>query len=77
MKPSLEHQYRVKDLSLDNVIVEVLKSTESFMTDEDVANLAEVNSLYREMVRDFVKLRTLDFSELREPRIGYAKQTEI
>ncbi len=77
MKPSLDHQYRVENLSLDNVIMEVLKSTESFMTDEDVANLAEVNSLYREMVRDFVKLRTLDFSELREPRIGYAEQTEI
>jgi hypothetical protein len=29
------------------------------------------------MVRDFVKLRTLDFSELREPRIGYTEQTEI
>ncbi len=51
----------VLDLSLDNVIVEVLKSSESFLTDEDVANLAEVNSLYREMVHDVVKLRTLFF----------------
>ncbi len=46
MKPSLNHQYMVSDLSLDNVIVEVLKSFESFLRDEDVANLAEVNSLY-------------------------------
>jgi hypothetical protein len=47
MKPSLNHQYMVSDLRLDNVIVEVLKSSESFLRDEDVANLAEVNSLYR------------------------------
>ncbi len=77
MKPSLNHQYWVSDLSLDNVIVELLKSSESFLMDVDVANLSEVNYLYQEMVHNVVKFKTLDFSELREPRIGYAEQNTI
>ncbi len=77
MKPSLNHQYMVLDVVLDNVIVKLLKPSESFLTDEDVANLSEVNCLYQEMIHDVVRLRTLDFSQLQEPRIGYAKQTAI
>ena len=50
MKPSLNHQYQVSDLCLDNVIVELVKSPESFLTYEDVMNLSKVNSLYREMI---------------------------
>ncbi len=61
MKPSLNHQYMLLNLSLDNVIVEGLKSSKSFLSDEDVANLAKVNSLYQEMVHDVVELRTLVF----------------
>jgi hypothetical protein len=45
MKPSLNHQYMVLDVVLDNVIVKLLKPSESFLTDEDVANLSEVNCL--------------------------------
>jgi hypothetical protein len=48
-----------------------------FLTDEEVANLSKVDSLYQEMVHDVVRLRTLDFSRLQEPRIGYAEQTAI
>jgi hypothetical protein len=46
MKPSPNHQYRVKDLKLDHVIVELLKSSKSFLADEDITNLSEVNSLH-------------------------------
>jgi hypothetical protein len=67
----------VSDVVLNNVIVELLKPSESFLTDEDVANLSEVNCLYQEMIHDVVRLRTLDFSQLREPRIGYMEQTAI
>jgi hypothetical protein len=77
MRPSLNHQYWVSDLSLDSVIVELLKSSESFLRDEDVANLSKVNYLYPAMVHNVVKFKTLDFSELQEPRIGYTKQTAI
>ena len=67
----------VSDVVLDNVIVKLLRHSESFLMDEDVANLSEVNSLYQEMVHDVIRLRTLDFSQLRDPRIGYAEQTAI
>ena len=46
MKTSLNHQYRVSDLCLDNVIVQLLKSSESLLTNEDVMNLTNVNSSY-------------------------------
>jgi hypothetical protein len=77
MKPSLAHQYQVADLSLGNVIVVLLKSSELHFTNEDVANLSKVNLLYQEMVHNVVKFRTLDFFKLQEPIIGYAEQTTI
>ena len=77
MKPSLNHQYEVSDLCLDNVIVELTKSFESFLTNEDVMNLSEVNSLYQEMIHNIIDLRAMDLTRLREPRIGYAEQTSI
>jgi len=72
-----ESQYRVKNLKLDHVITELLKSSKYFLADEDIVNLSEVNSLYHEMIGDTVKLKTLDFCALCEPRFGYAEQTEI
>ena len=77
MKPSLNHQYRVSDLCLDNVIVELIKSPESFLTIEDVSNLSQLNSMYSEMITDVIDLRTMVFSEMKLPRLGYAKQTAI
>jgi hypothetical protein len=55
MKPSPNHQYQVKNLKLDHVIVKLLKSSESFLADEDITNLSEVNSLYQEMIRDIAE----------------------
>ena len=77
MKLSPNHQHRVKDLKLDHVIVELLKSSKSFLVDEDITNLSEVNSMYQEMINDVTKLRELDFCTLQEPRLCYAEQTEI
>jgi hypothetical protein len=56
MKPSLDHQYRVKDLSLDNIIVIVLQKFEDYLPRKDVNNLAKLNSLYREMVPNVIWL---------------------
>jgi hypothetical protein len=77
MKPSLNHQYMVLDVVLDNVIVEILKSSECSLMDEDVVSLPKANWLYQEMIHDVIRLRKLDFSQLRELRIGYAEQTAI
>ncbi len=40
-------------------------------------NLAKLNSFYREMVPDVIRLRSLEFRELHEPHIGYANQEAI
>jgi hypothetical protein len=40
MELSLNHQYMVLDVVLDNVIVELLKPSVSFLTDKDVVNLS-------------------------------------
>jgi hypothetical protein len=66
-----------KSLCLDNVIVELVKSPESFLTNEDAMNLSKVNSLYREMIHDVIDLRLTDFTKMKEPRIRYAEQTAI
>ena len=77
MKPSSNHQHRVKDLKLNHLIIELLKSSESFLMDQEVANLSEVKSLYQEMVNNVMELKNFNFSKLQESRIGYADQTEI
>jgi hypothetical protein len=64
MKPSPNHQYRVKDLKLDHVIVGLLKTSKSFLADEDITNLSKVNSLYQEMIGYITKLKELDFCTL-------------
>jgi hypothetical protein len=63
----LDHQYLVADLNLGNIIVVLPKYSESYLTSEDVLSLSNVNSLYKEIINDVVKLRTLDFSKLPEP----------
>ena len=77
MKPSPNHQHWVKDFKLDHIIVKLLKSSKSFLADEDITNLSEVNSLYREMIGDVAELNKLDFCTLQEPRLVYAEPTEI
>ena len=46
MKPSLDHQYRAKDLLLDNIVVIVSQKFKDYLSREDVNNLAKLNSLY-------------------------------
>jgi hypothetical protein len=50
MKPSLDHQYQASIISLDNVIVFVVKNYEqNFLEVEDLYNLSKVNQLYGDM----------------------------
>ena len=77
MKPSPNHQYWVKNLKLDHVIIKLLKSSKYFLANEVIVNLSKVNSLYREMIGYVAELKMLHFCALREPRFGYVEQTEI
>ena len=77
MKPSLNTQYRVEDLSLDNVIVIVISKYQYLLDHDDIENLSELNPLYGEMVADVMQFSNYDFAELRNARIGYESQLTI
>ena len=55
----------------------VLKFVDSFLSEVCIKKLKCLNHLFYEMVTNVCRLRTIDFSKLREPRIGYSSQQEI
>jgi hypothetical protein len=71
MKPSIKHHYRVEDLVFKNIIIVVLKFVNSLFSDVCIKKLKCLCHSFYEMVTDVCRLRTIDFSELRKPRIGY------
>ena len=78
MKPSLDHQYQASIISLNNVVVFVVKNYEQYFLEvEDLYNLSKVNRLYGNMVNDVLHLRLLDFLEIKKPRFDYAEQLSI
>jgi len=77
MKPSSNLYYRVKDLRLDNVIIFVVRDYESYLSDDELLNLKSLNSKYCEMIDDVLRLRSVDFSSLKLPRLDYADQAAI
>ncbi len=77
MKPSLNHQYRVSDLNLGNVIVIVMKSDPTFLSRDCISSISAVNKIYNEMVNDVMRLRKMDFSSLTQPRLDYVSQMSI
>ncbi len=77
MKPSLNHQYRVDDLTLDNVIVILMREKTSYLSPICLANILILNKLYCEMTRDVFRLRDLIFSPLKSPRYDYESQEKI
>jgi hypothetical protein len=77
MKPSLDHQYRVDDLSLQNIIIILIKDVNSYLPVKEIMCLRILNKLYNKVILDIFKLRTLDFSILPKPRLDYASQESI
>ena len=77
MKPNNNHYHQVQDLTLENIIVVVLKSVDGYLSDTCIKKLHCLNRLFNKMTTDVCRLRNMNFSKLKEPRIGYAEQTEI
>ena len=78
MKPSADLQYRVKTLSIENVLPTIIKDYEAYSLDKnDIRRLTCVNKLFRKMIPDIIRLRDLEFSDLTAPRYDYSSQTEI
>ena len=55
MKPDKNHQYRVQDLRIKNVIVIVLKFVDGFLSNVCIKKLHCLNSLFNEMATDVRK----------------------
>jgi hypothetical protein len=78
MKLSLDHQYEVSIVSLDNIIVFAVKNYKKyFLEAEDLHNLSKVSRVYGDMVNSVLHLRSHDFLELKKPRLDYAAQLSI
>jgi hypothetical protein len=77
MKPSRNLQYLVKNLHFDNILVFLIKNQDACLTDEEINSLKDVNRIYQEMINDILRLRSIDFSMLKLPRLSYAYQTKI
>ncbi len=58
-------------------MVILLQNFKAYFSKEDVIILAKLNSFYQELVPNVIRLRSLDFGELCEPRIGYTNQEAI
>jgi hypothetical protein len=83
MCPSLYLQYQVLCLWLEGLIAVILK--ENFLKESDLKILKELPGthsrnwtesllLYKKMISDFPRLKNLDFSLLKAPRLDYANQ---
>ena len=77
MKPDKSHYYQVQDLMFKNIIIIVIKSVDGYLSNTCIKKLHCLSRHFNEMTTDVCRLRTLDFSSLRDPRIGYADQQEI
>ena len=78
MKPSLKKQYQVRDLTLNNVVVNLVRDHERYgLSSKDVGSIAMLSKIYSKMVSSVLELRELDSSPLLYPRLNYESQTEI
>jgi hypothetical protein len=77
MKSSLDHQYWVEDLVLQNVIIILLLESDGFLSSIEIKNLSAMNCLCNKVTCDVCLLQNLDFLPLRKPRIGYADHQAI
>jgi hypothetical protein len=74
MKLSLNHQYRVNVLHLDNVVIFIVNNYELYLSSKDLDNHKRVNVSYSSMILDVERLGHLNFSLLKKPRLDYSTQ---
>ena len=74
----------VKDLDISNVLViaigyqEVLKAKYDYaIEEEDYKSVCLVSTRFRTVTTETGRLLTVDFTPLRQPRLGYATQTKV
>jgi hypothetical protein len=72
MKPSRNLQYRVKNLHFNNILVFLINNQDAYLMDVEINSLKDVNRMYREMINNILRLRSINFSTLKMPRFDYA-----
>ncbi len=77
MQPSLDKWYQVADVYLYNVITTVIKECRTAFSREDLANLRLVCRDFANIVPKVICWLRIDFSTLRDPRLGYKQQDHI
>jgi hypothetical protein len=77
MRPSIDKYYRVKKLTLYNVITTVVKEYYSSFDRRDIQNLATTNKDFSVMIPNVTRWLKIDFTSLREPRYDYENQLEV
>jgi hypothetical protein len=76
MKPSTDKYYRVKELTIYNVVTIVVQEYAAFSKNE-LSNICLLNTNFAKMILKLQRWLQIDFSMLREPRLNYKSQMQI
>jgi hypothetical protein len=76
MKPSTDKYYRVKDLTIHNVITIVIREYTAFSKNE-LLRIRLINTDFAKMILKLKRWLQIDFSTLCKPRLNYKSQTQI
>jgi hypothetical protein len=76
MKPSTDKYYRVKDLTIYNVITIVIREYTAFSKNE-LLSIRLINTDFTKMIPKLKQWLQIDFSTLRKPCLNYKSQTQI
>ena len=78
LKPRASAYFRVQDLTLDEIVLVLMHPDSVGLFDcKSLRAIASLNHAYHTLSKEMNRLRNLDFSSLRQPRLDYASQTEI
>ncbi len=77
MRPSFDKWYQVGDLHLYNIITTIIKECRVSFLKEDIYNLCLVNKDFADIVPKVLRWLRVNFTPLRDPRLGYEQQNHI
>jgi hypothetical protein len=76
MKPSTDKYYRVKELTIYNVITIIIREYAAFSKNE-LLNIRLLNTNFAKMIPKLQQWLQIDFFLLRELRLNYKSQMQI
>jgi hypothetical protein len=76
MKPSSDKYYRVKELTIYNVITIVIQEY-TFFSKNELSSIRLTNNDFSKLIPKLKCWLKIDFSTLRKPRLNYKNQIQI